>query len=103
MYYVLCFSGNNTNVNPNNIFTMKDTTLNVPVVTLTAKDYQKLLKPLSKGFERSVYYNEYKTKSENKKMTNECRYFLESSFVKFNRLFVLIYSNEDVKGKRFKA
>ena len=36
-------------------------------VSLSAKDNQKLSKLLSKGFERSVYLNEYKTKSENKK------------------------------------
>ena len=52
------------------------------------KDNQKLSKLLGKGFNRSVYWNEYKTKSENKKTTNEYRYFLESKFVGVNRLFV---------------
>lgn len=42
------------------IFTIKDTRLYTPVVTLTAKDNQKLLKCLRKGFERSVFCNEYK-------------------------------------------
>ena len=32
-----------------------------------------LLKLLSKGSERSMYWNEYKTKSENKNTTNEYR------------------------------
>ena len=32
-------------------------------------------------------------------MTNKYRYFLESNFVGVNRLFVLIYSNQDVKIK----
>ena len=59
----------NKNANCNVIiFTIKDTKLYVRVVTLSAKDNQKLSKLLSKGFERSVYWNEYKTKSENKKM-----------------------------------
>ena len=31
----------------------------ISVVTLSARDSQKLTKPLSKGFERSVYWNEY--------------------------------------------
>ena len=44
---------NNNNVN-NIIFTIKDTQIYVPVVTLSAKDNQKLSKLLSKGFERSV-------------------------------------------------
>ena len=46
------------------------------VVTLPARDNQKLSKRLSKGFERSVYWNEYKTKSENENTTNKYRYFL---------------------------
>ena len=48
----------NTNTNPNNfIFTIKDTKLYVPVVTLSPRDNKKLSKLLSKGFERSVYWN----------------------------------------------
>ena len=45
---------------------------------------QKLSKRLSKGFERSVYWNEHKTKSENENATNEYRYFLKSNFVEVN-------------------
>ena len=52
----------------NIVFTIKDKKLFVPVVTLSAKGNKKLSKPLSKGFKRSVYWNEYKTKSENKKI-----------------------------------
>ena len=57
----------------------------------------------SKGLELSVYLNEHKTKSENKSMTNEYRYFLESNIVGVNRLFVLIYLNPDANSKRFKT
>ena len=49
----------------NVIFTIKDTKLFVPVVILSARDNRKLSKILSKGFERSIYWNECKTKSEN--------------------------------------
>ena len=62
-----------------------------------------LSKLFSKGFERSVYWNEYKTKSENKNTINEYRYFFESNFVGVNRLFVLVYSNQDADSKRFKT
>ena len=41
----------------------------------------KLLKLLSKGFEKSVYWNKYKAKSEYKNTTNEYRYSLESNTV----------------------
>ena len=45
--------------------------LNVSAKTSSAKGNQKLLKPLSKEFKRSIYWNEYKTKSETKNTTNE--------------------------------
>ena len=71
----------NTNASPNNIiFTIKDTKLSALVVTLSVKDNRRLSKLLSKRFERSIYWNEYKTKSENKNTTNGYRYFSESNF-----------------------
>ena len=50
-----------------------------------------------------MYWNEYKTKSENENTTNEYRYFLESNFAGVDRLFVLVYLNEDIDLKRYKA
>ena len=62
-YCVFSAAGANVNGNDDdNIFTIKDTKLYVPVLTLSARDNQKLSKLLSKGFERSAYRNEYKTK-----------------------------------------
>ena len=37
---------------------MKDTKIYVPVVTLTSRANQRFSKPLSKGCEISVYWNE---------------------------------------------
>ena len=104
-YCVLSAAGNdNMNANANNIiFTIKDKKLSVSVVTLSAKDDNKLSKLFSKGFEKSVYLNEYKTKSENKNMTDEYRYFLKSTFVGVNGLFVLVYTYQDTNAKRFNA
>ena len=104
-YCVLSSTGaDNDNANHNNIiFTIKDTKLYLPVVSLSARENQKLSDLLSKGFGRSVYWNECKTKSENKNTTNEYRYFLESDFVGVNRLFVLVHLKEDDNVKRFKA
>ena len=83
------------------ILFLQDTKLYVHVVTLSVRDNQKLSKLLSKGFERSAYWNEYKTKSENKNTTNEYRYFIKSNFVGvINRLFVLFYTNEANNAKR---
>ena len=70
------------NIDSNNIiFTIKDTKLCVPIVTLSARNNQKLSKFLSKGYERTVYWNGYKTKDENKNASNEFTYFLESNFI----------------------
>ena len=71
-------NANGNNDDNNTFFTIKYTKLYVPVVTLSARDNQKLSKLVTKGFGRSVYWNEYETKSENKNKTNEFRYFFES-------------------------
>ena len=85
-YCALAVAGvDNTNKNPNNIFTMKDK-FYAPTVTISTKDNQKLSKHLSKGFEISVCWNEYKTKIEDKNKTNKYRYFLESNYMGVNRL-----------------
>ena len=39
----------------------------------------------------------------NENTSNEYRYFLELNFVGVNRLFVLVYKNQDDDVKRFKA
>ena len=68
-------------------------------MTLSAKDIQKLSK-LSKEFKTSVYWNEYKTKNENRNAANEYRYFLELDFAEVSRLLILIHSNQDDNMKR---
>ena len=50
------------NDNVNDTVTIKNTNLQVPVVNSSAKGNQKPSKLLSKGFEISVYWNEYKRK-----------------------------------------
>ena len=42
-------------------------------------------------------------KSENKNTTNEFKYFLETNFIGENRLFNLVYTNQDENSERFKA
>ena len=104
MYCVLTAGDNNADANPNNIiFTIKDTKLYVPVVTLSAKDNKKLSNLFGRVFERSVYLNEYRTNSVNKYTTNEYRCFLKSNFVGVNRLFALGYSDQNPNSKRFKT
>ena len=79
------------------------TKLYVPVVIVSTRHNQRLSKVLNKGLESSVNWHEYKTKSYNENATNKFRFFLESNFVGVNKLFVLIYTNQDAAYKRFKA
>ena len=55
----------NGDINSDIIFAITDTKLYVPVVTLSAKDTKNYQKFFSKRFERSLFWNDYKPKSEN--------------------------------------
>ena len=64
--YILSGSGaDNDDSNLNKIIlTIRNSKLYVPVSTLSGNDNQNLPKLLSEGSERSVYWKEYKTKSD---------------------------------------
>ena len=53
---------NDNNDIDTNTFQITKTELYVPVVTLKTNDNLKLTKLLSKGFKRSIFWNEYKSK-----------------------------------------
>ena len=46
------------------VFIINDTKMYVPVVTLS-KDFKDFIEQQNKGFQRSIYWNEYKTKEIN--------------------------------------
>ena len=46
------------------IFIINDTKLYVPVVTLSKEDNKDFIEQQNKGFQRSIYWNEYKTKEQ---------------------------------------
>ena len=50
--------------NPENnaVFVINDTKLYVPVVTLSKEDNKDFIEQQNKRFQRSIYWNEYKTK-----------------------------------------
>ena len=83
----------------NSVFTITDTKLYVPIVTLKTEDNTKLSKLLSEGFKRSIYWNEYKAipnKIVEIAVNNEEKYIrelLDSSWQGVKRLFVLAYNN----------
>ena len=75
------------------VFIINDTKLYVPVLTLSKEDNKDLIGQQNKGFQRSIYWNEYKTKKINEDAdANVFKYInLDPSFQGVNRLFVICY------------
>ena len=88
--------GDNAN-NRETTFKIRNTKLCVPIVTLSTKDNVNLTKQLNEGFKRSVYWNQYKSKTETKEAdaNNLKRFLLDASVQGVNRLFVLVFGNTD--------
>ena len=76
------------------VFIINDTKLYVPVVTLSKEDNKDFIEQQNKGFQRSIYCNEYKTKEINEDAdANVLKYInLDPSFQDVNRLFVMAYN-----------
>ena len=86
----------------NAVFIINDTKLYVPVVTLSKEDNKDFIEQQNKGFQRSIYWNEYKTKEINENAdANVFKYInLDPSFQGVNRLFVMAYSRADGQPTR---
>ena len=78
----------------NAVFIINDTKMYIPVVTLSKEDNKDFIKQQNKGFQRSIYWNEYKTKEINEDAdANVFKYInLDPSFQGVNRLFVMAYN-----------
>ena len=76
------------------IFTITDTKLYVPVVTLSNQDYAKLFEQLKSGFKRTINLDRYEPKVTKKQQQKIFR-FLNSRFQGVNRLFVFPFENTD--------
>ena len=77
-------------------FTITDTKLYVPVVTLKTEDNTKLSKLLSEGSKRPVYWNEYKVIPNKNYGANEyIRERLDVSIQGVRKLFVLAYGRKN--------
>ena len=84
------------------VFIINDTKIYVPVVTLSNEDNKDFIEQQNKGFQRSIYWNEYKTKelTENAD-ANVFKYInLDSSFQGVNRLFVMAYNRANDQPTR---
>ena len=75
-------------------FTITETNLYVPVVTLSTQDNLKLLPQLKNGFKRTI---EFLARNAN------INHLIEPSFQGINRLFVLAFENDDqrISNKRY--
>ena len=70
-----------TNVaNQNTIFTITETNLYVPVVTLSIQDNAELMPQLKSGFKRTIIWNKYLSKPELLPRTPNLNHLIESSF-----------------------
>ena len=78
--------------------------LYVPIVALSSKDNEKLVKLLEDGFNRHVYWNKYQTKIETRNLDNNTltRFPLDVPFQGVRRLFVLAFDNTDDGAKNVK-
>ena len=86
----------------NAVFIINDTKMYVPVVTLSKEDNKDFIEQQNKGFQRSIYWNEYKTKELNSDVdANVFKYInLDPSFQGVNRLFVMAYNRVDGQTTR---
>ena len=76
-------------------FAITDTKLYVPVVTLKIEDNAKLLKLLSEGFKRLVYWNIYHAILTDFAENSYIRERLNASFQEVSTLFVLPYVHDN--------
>ena len=75
-------------------FTITETNLHVPVVTLSTQDNAKLLPQLKSGFKRTISWNKYLAKPELLAQNANLNHLIEPSFQGVNRLFVLAFEND---------
>ena len=86
----------------NAVFISNGTKMYVPVVTLSKEDNKDFAEQQNKGFQRSIYWNEYKTKEINENAdANVFKYInLDPCFQGVNRLFVTAYNRVDGQPNR---
>ena len=74
----------------------------VLVVTWSTEDHKDFIEQQNKGFQRSIYWNEYKTKKINENAdANVFKYInLHPSFQGANRLFVMAYNRANGQPTR---
>ena len=75
-------------------FTITETNLYVPVVTLSTQDNVILLSQLKSDFKRTISWNKYLSKPELLPQNANLNHLVEPSFQGVNRRFVLAFEND---------
>ena len=75
-------------------FTITETFLYVPVVTLSTQDNAKLLPQLKSSFKRKISWIKYLQKPELLPQNPKLNHLIEPSFQGVNRIFVLEFGND---------
>ena len=75
-------------------FTITETNLYLPSVTLSTQDNAKLLSTLESGFKRTISWNKYPSKPELLPENLNLNHLIEPSFQGVNILFVLTFEND---------
>ena len=89
----LCFYTDVGNQIPT--FTITETNLYVPAITLSTQDNAKLLPQLKSGFKRTMGWNKYLAKPKFLAQNANLNHLIEPSFQGVNRLFVLTFEDDD--------
>ena len=76
-------------------FGITETKLYVPVVTLSAKDNEKLLQQLKSGFKKAINWNKYESSINTFAQNRYLNYLINPSFQGVKRLFLLSFENEN--------
>ena len=82
--------------NPTNAtFKITDVKLYVPVFTLSTENDETLLEQLRTGIKRTIKWNKYRSEMTNQTQNNNLNHLIDPTFTRVNRLFVLLFENED--------
>ena len=76
-------------------FSITETKLYVPVVTLSTRDNTKLLQQLKSSFKRTIIWNKYESSIKSFAQNTSLNYLINPSFQGVNRYFVLSFEDED--------
>ena len=76
-------------------FKITDTTLYVPVVTLSKENEIKLLGKLKSGLTKTIKWNKYRSQMSVQNNNNNLNYLIDPTFMNVNRSFVLSFERTE--------